>query len=186
MQSAAHYPWFTRTLISMIPKSVMKTHEEHEAFSHNRVTKRIELGKTRNDLIEGLLIKQEELHIPQRDIESNASLLIIAGSETTATLLSGVTFLLLNHPKCLARLNHEVRSTFSSEAQICIDSVSTLPYMLACLNEALRCYPPIATGLPRVVSKGGKVLCGRYVPEDVSLCHAFSLSLMRHPWVLVH
>lgn len=61
MQCAAHWPWFTRTLISMIPKSAMKSHEEHDAFTHNRVLKRIRLGKTRHDLIEGLLMKQEEL-----------------------------------------------------------------------------------------------------------------------------
>lgn len=95
-------------------------------------------------------------------------MLIIAGSETTATLLSGVTFLLLTNPECLARLTKEVRSTFTSEDQITINSASSLSYMLACLDEALRCYPPIASGLPRVVAKGGKTLCGRYVPEDVS------------------
>lgn len=173
MQCAAHYPWFTRTLIGMIPKSAMKTHDEHGTYTHNRVMKRIELGKTRNDLIEGLLMKQDELQISQRDLESNASLLIIAGSETTATLLSGVLFLLLTNPDCLSRLKHEVRSTFAAEADITIASVSTLPYMLACLDEALRCYPPIASGLPRVVAKGGKTLCGKYVPEDVSLQSLF-------------
>lgn len=72
------------------------------------------------------------------------------------------------NPECLARLTHEVRSTFTAEEEITIASVSTLPYMLACLDEALRCYPPIASGLPRVVAKGGRTLCGQYVPEDVS------------------
>lgn len=61
MQCAAHYPWFTKTLIGMIPKSAMKTHDEHSLYTHNRVSKRIELGTTRKDLIEGLLMKQEEL-----------------------------------------------------------------------------------------------------------------------------
>lgn len=61
MQCAPHYPWFTKVLIGMIPKSAMKTRDEHNAFTHNRVMKRIELGKSRHDLIEGLLLKQEEL-----------------------------------------------------------------------------------------------------------------------------
>lgn len=106
--------------------------------------------------------------MPQADIESHAGLLIIAGSETTATLLSGCTFLLLNNPDALDRLTKEVRSTFKEESEITINSAGQLEYMLACLDEALRCYPPVPIGNPRVVPKGGRVLCGRYVPEDVS------------------
>lgn len=106
--------------------------------------------------------------MPQADIESHASLLIVAGSETTATLLSGCTFLLLNNPDALDRLTKEVRSTFKEESEININSAGQLQYMLACLDEALRCYPPVPIGNPRVVPKGGRVLCGHYVPEDVS------------------
>lgn len=106
--------------------------------------------------------------MPQEDIESHAGLLIIAGSETTATLLSGVTFLLLNNPDALERLTREVRSTFKEESEITINSAGQLEYMLACLDEALRCYPPVPIGNPRVIPKGGRVLCGKYVPEDVS------------------
>lgn len=110
--------------------------------------------------------------MPQVDIESHAGLLIVAGSETTATLLSGCTFLLLNNPDALDRLTKEVRSTFKEESEININSAGQLQYMLACLDEALRCYPPVPIGNPRVVPKGGRVLCGHYVPEDVS-CQSF-------------
>jgi cytochrome P450 len=106
--------------------------------------------------------------MPQEDIESHAGLLIVAGSETTATLLSGCTFLLLSNPNTLDKLTKEVRSTFKEESEITIASAGQLEYMLACLDEALRCYPPVPIGNPRVVPKGGRVLCGRYVPEDVS------------------
>lgn len=105
--------------------------------------------------------------MPQEDIESHAGLLIIAGSETTATLLSGCTFLLLNNPDALERLTREVRSTFKEESEITINSAGQLEYMLACLDEALRCYPPVPIGNPRVIPKGGRMLCGHYVPEDV-------------------
>lgn len=47
-------------------------------------------------------------------------------------------------------------------------SVQRLEYMLACLNEGLRMYPPVAIGLPREVPKGGAVMSGDYVPEGVS------------------
>lgn len=101
-------------------------------------------------------------------LQANAGILIIGGSETTATLLSGVTFLLLTNPNALKKLTEEVRSAFKSEDEIDFVSVSNLTYMLACLDEALRMYPPVPTGLPRVVPKGGAVVCGNHIPENVS------------------
>ncbi|KAG8158063.1 hypothetical protein KVR01_011824 [Diaporthe batatas] len=166
MQSAAHYPTITKSLLRLVPKSLMKSFNEHAVFTQNRVAKRMELGKVRHDLIEGLIMKQEDWQMPQADIESHAGLLIIAGSETTATLLSGCLFLLLNNPDTLAKLTNEIRSAFTEEEEITIASAGQLEYMLACLDEALRCYPPVPLGNPRVVPKGGKVLCGKYVPED--------------------
>ena len=101
-------------------------------------------------------------------LEANSRILIIGGSETTATLLSGVTYLLLTNSEALAKLTQEVRSTFKTEEEITINSVANLTYMLACLDEALRMYPPVANGLPRVVPRGGGSILDRYVPEDVS------------------
>ena len=106
-------------------------------------------------------------------LAANASLLIIAGSETTATLLSGATYLLLKHPEALKKLTEEVRSTFKSEEEIILSSVSSLEYMLACLNEAMRVYPPVPIGMPRVVPKGGAKVVDTFVPEGVSFFSFF-------------
>jgi cytochrome P450 len=102
------------------------------------------------------------------NLESNASILVIGGSETSATLLAGVTYLLLMNPETLAKLTNEVRTRFKTEREINIYAVGQLTYMLACLNEALRMYPPVAVGLPRVVPPGGKTISGRFVPKNVS------------------
>ncbi|KAL4898330.1 cytochrome P450 monooxygenase [Aspergillus ambiguus] len=126
---------------------------------------RIKLEGERDDLIEGLLRKKDEMEMDMDKIESNANILLIGGSETTATLLSGVTYLLLMNSDALARLTEEVRGAFDSEDEIDIQSVSKLTYMLACLNEALRMYPPVPIGLPRVVPKNGGQIAGNYVEE---------------------
>lgn len=125
---------------------------------------------------------------------SNAEILIIGGSETTATLLSGVTFLLLTHPDCLKKATEEVRASFASEQGITLGSVSGLAYMLACLNEALRMYPPIANGLPRKTPDGGAEIIGSFVPGGVSdkaffsilyvLTHDFKTDVAIHHWSL--
>ena len=105
-------------------------------------------------------------------------ILIIGGSETTATLLSGATYYLLSNPAKLAQLTEEVRSTFNSEEEITINSVSRLNYMLACLNEALRMYPPVPIGLPRIVPTGGARIAGHYIPENTTVAI--------HHWATYH
>jgi cytochrome P450 len=98
----------------------------------------------------------------------NAGLMVIAGSETTATLLSGATYFLTTHPVVLKKLTEEVRSRFRDESEITLSSVNSLNYMLACLNESLRCYPPVPINAPRVVLPGGAVIAGHAVPGNVS------------------
>src|SRR4051812_25859628 len=46
--------------------------------------------------------------------------------------------------------------------------MNTLAYMLACLNEGLRIYPPIPGYLPRRVPSGGAMISGSWVPEGVT------------------
>ncbi len=77
----------------------------------------MELGHDRPDLIEGLLKKKDEWNMDLQRLQANTSILIIGGSETTATLLSGVTYFLLTNPSALEQLTREVRSSFSSEGE---------------------------------------------------------------------
>ncbi|RAH50530.1 cytochrome P450 [Aspergillus brunneoviolaceus CBS 621.78] len=99
-----------------------------------------------------------------QELVSNGSTIIIAGSETTATLLSGVTYLLLKSPRVLSKLQDEIRSTFSDESEIDLESCNKLEYCLAVLTEALRVYPPVGPGLPRIVDAQGDMIAGNWVP----------------------
>jgi cytochrome P450 len=58
----------------------------------------------------------------------NCMVLIVAGSDTAATLLSGLVYLLLRNPDCLRRITREVRTAFASEDDITFSSVQNLPY----------------------------------------------------------
>lgn len=64
MQTAIHYPTIKMALINMIPKSMRNVLEEHGALTHDKVSRRIAAGKGRHDLLEGLLMKEEELVSP--------------------------------------------------------------------------------------------------------------------------
>ena len=75
-------------------------------------------------------------------MKTNAPVLVLVGSETTATLLSGTTFYLFQDPRVPGEATTEVRSTFASSPDITIDSVSRLHYLLAVLTETTRiCLP---------------------------------------------
>ncbi|KAI0147946.1 cytochrome P450 ClCP1 [Hypoxylon sp. NC0597] len=139
---------------------------DNQALVQAKLRQRIELGVERPDFLEGLIKKKDEGQLSFMQIATNAGTLIIAGSETTATLLSGAIYLLTTHPDKLERLTNEVRSAFNNDEEITLTSVGKLSYMLACLNEALRCYPPVPTGLPRQSPKGGVFISGKFVPEN--------------------
>lgn len=91
--------------------------------------------------------------------------LMVAGSETTATLLSGVTYQLLKNPDVLQKLVAEIRNAFAQSHEITMVSVNNLKYQLAVLDEALRIMPPVSGALVRIVPSGeGEVVGGHFVP----------------------
>ncbi|OTB03603.1 hypothetical protein M426DRAFT_321523 [Hypoxylon sp. CI-4A] len=145
---------------------MMKGRKKHMSYASDMVRKRMELEIERPDFIEGLLKSKE---VTDKEVFTNAPVLIFAGSETTATLLCGAVYSLGSNPEVLAKLNHEVRSAFQSEDEITLMTVNRLSYMLACIDESLRHYPPVAVGLPRLVPKGGHTIAGKWVPENASV-----------------
>ena len=107
----------------------------------------------------------------RKELMSTSGLLIIAGSETTATLLSGVTYYLLKTPHAYAKLKEEVRGAFEKAEEITLTSTSQLPYLQACLEEALRIYPPVPLALPRRTRPEGDIISGVFVPGNVMYRH---------------
>lgn len=105
----------------------------------------------RADFMEFMLKHSEEKEpISDAELGANAHILFMAGSETTATLLAGATYYLLRNPEVMAKAVKEVREAFKSEDEITFGTASArLPFMLACLEEALRMYPPVPTVLLR-------------------------------------
>lgn len=102
------------------------------------------------------------------EILHNTQNLVLAGSETTATSLATITYLLCTHPHVLAKFNEEVRSSFNSESEIDLLSVQKLDYVKAVVDEALRIFPPVVQGNTRITNEDGATIHGNYVPPHVS------------------
>jgi cytochrome P450 len=77
------------------------------------------------------------------ELYSNMSMIVIAGSETSATLLRGFVFHLLKNPEIYGKLTKEVRSAFNDTSDMAPRNEADFPYLNACIEEALRIYPPL-------------------------------------------
>jgi cytochrome P450 len=104
----------------------------------------------------------------REEIVDTASILIVGGSETTATLLCGLTYWLLATPRVMAKLQKEIRDTYTTEEDIHLRTLTKLSYLDAVVEEALRMYPPASSIFPRRTPLEGDVIDGHYVPGDVS------------------
>lgn len=160
----------SKYLLKLItPKRIFAQKQWHDKLSREKVAGRLEKSNDRPDFFANILKHSgTEKGFSVDEMVSNGSTLIIAGSETTATLLSGVTYLLLKNPRVLKKLAEEIRGAFSSDEEIGFDSCNKLVYCLAVLTEALRLYPPVPTGFPRIVDAQGDMVDGNWVPGGVS------------------
>ena len=105
----------------------------------------------------------------------------IAGSETTATVLSGLTYHLLKTPRAFNALKDEARSSFNSYSEINSISTQHLKYLNAVIEEGLRIYPPAPGGFPRVCP-GGNV-AGHYIPKGVTVsCNIMATARSTRYW----
>lgn len=170
----AYYPFVEKAFKALIPQStIVKKRYANHNFSKERVTKRLEKGREHEgvDIWDLVLNKSEEKGLSRAEMDNNAGLFMIAGTETTATLVSGLTMLLLEHPQAMEKLTTEIRGAFATPEDMSIEKCAGLPYLNACIKEALRLYPPVVTGRPRVTPAGGSTVCGQYIPPGVSFLH---------------
>ncbi|USP81367.1 cytochrome P450 [Curvularia clavata] len=166
MRMASEYPVLQYLLKAITPKSIIAAAHRHYNHSAERVEKRmrqgIDIGKP--DIWKLVMEKSERVHLPKHIMVADASTFMVAGTETTATLLSGLVFLLLKHPKAMKTLQDEVRAL--KKEDLTIEVLPHLPFMAACLLEASRMYPPVPIPLFRKVAKGGNTICGEWIPEN--------------------
>lgn len=90
----------------IMPKKIAQSTVHHFNLTSSTARKRLESGKTdREDFMSYILRHNDEKGMTIAEIIENSSTLIVAGSETTATLLSGTTFycLAIPHASRLAR-----------------------------------------------------------------------------------
>lgn len=104
------------------------------------------------------------------EIVAEVSIMMNAGSDTTAIAMCNTMYCLLSNPTCLKKLREELDAVVDpSENVVPYDKVRHLPYLKACLDEAMRLLPPTSFGLPRRTPKEGTSILGDFIPGETSV-----------------
>ncbi|RYP59321.1 hypothetical protein DL769_008585 [Monosporascus sp. CRB-8-3] len=94
---------------------------------------------------------------------------VITGSDSVGTVMRTTMFHLLLYPHTLQKLYQELVDAGVSSPYPKYSEVRNLPYLDACVQEAIRMHPPFALPFERVVPKGGVSILGRHIPEGTDL-----------------
>lgn len=112
----------------------------------------------------------KSLPLSETEIILNIALFISAGSDTTATALTGWTYFVCTHRDVYERLIREVREACpSAESDVVWSTVKDLRFLEATLLEALRLFPPSPASQQRMVPRGGAVIDGYALPEGTTV-----------------
>lgn len=166
------FPLLMTLFNTVLGKKMQQSRKEHQDHAASLAMNRIQ-GKEqadRGDFMDFILRSRGEDHeLTDEELVHNADLFMVAGSETTATVLLGVTYYLLQNPDAYKRATEEVRAAFLLAEDINFREVNArLPYMLACLNEAMRIFPSIPLALLRITNEGPPTpVAGHTIPAKV-------------------
>ncbi|KAF2249411.1 putative cytochrome P450 [Trematosphaeria pertusa] len=161
----ARFPWVGKLYMFCRPgwlNSLMAASQRHQRYTMRITKQRIDERTERKDFMAYLLSAREGISDIQ--LAAHASDFVIAGSETTATTLTVVLYYLCHTPSMLQTVRKEIFDTFMNYEDINGTSTARLRYQHAVCLEALRIFPPLPLGLPRVVPEGGALVDGQFVP----------------------
>ncbi|TGO32230.1 hypothetical protein BHYA_0337g00020 [Botrytis hyacinthi] len=132
----------------------------NSAFSHRSLLEQETMMQQCSQMVQLFYLSNEV-------IEAQATVVILADSETSSVAETAAVYRILTHPDIYKKLRKEIRSSFASIENIKLqDVLYKLPYLEAVVQETLRIHAPLANGFTRwVPEKNGAIICGQHVPQ---------------------
>lgn len=133
--------------------------------------------KSRKDMIEQWMDtrKNHPERMEEKEVLAAATVNIGAGADTVSAVLQAFFYYLLRNEEAWLQLRREIDGANLAEVPT-HEETQKLPFLQACIKEALRFHAPVGFGLPRVSPKGGVTVLGRHFKEGVTLSV--------NPWVI--
>lgn len=120
-----------------------------------------------------LFLAESEEKLTWQEVRSNALTLLVAGTDTTANTLTYLTWAVCQRPPVKAKLLRELNQLPEGFDDTHLKSLS---YLNQVIEETLRLYPAVATGLLRIAPPGGASISGHHIPGGSTVsCQAYSL-----------
>jgi cytochrome P450 len=166
LRALSYYPSAKNILLRFVPASLRQGRKNHVELMTAKARHRLNMKTDRVDFMTRMA--HPNAGLTEAEFIASADTVLLGGSETTSTLLSGITYYLTKNPEILKKLVEEIRSNFDSEEEITFTRVSQFKYMLACIDEAFRIYPPVPGALPRRTTRPESI-AGNDVPPNVSI-----------------
>lgn len=172
-------PWFARGLQSV---------KNLTGIARTRVNDRLQSGALdRKDILSHLQAGRDENGQPmgKEELTMEALTQLIAGSDTTSNSSCAILFQIVSTPHAYKKLQKELDDAFSGKGISGVfdyDDVKALPYLGACINEALRRHSTSGIGLPRIMMDDTEVL-GEVFPKGTVLSvPSYSIHWMTEYW----
>lgn len=171
-------PWVQRLILPKIKdRTGMGAVKGH---AHGIIRKRIEANKVekqpRNDMLQSMI----EHGLSEGEIADDSLLQILAGSDTSGTILRSALICTMANPRVYRKLQEEVcNAGVPSDQIISYARAQQLPYLNAVIKETMRWYP-VNTGLnPKVAGPDGDEYNGMAIPPGTEVGYS-AWALYRH------
>jgi len=164
-------PWLFRIILA-IPGAAAEYYRFNE-FCSKQLDARMKVqGKQENPDITHTLIEafkkldenDQKVALPM--LQGDSKLIIVAGSDTTATTLVHLFFHLATERGLQQRLRDELTPLIGDDGYITHHKIQDAQLLNGCINETLRLNPPVPSGFFRKTPKEGVYIRDTFIPGD--------------------
>ncbi|KAG8169544.1 hypothetical protein KVR01_000289 [Diaporthe batatas] len=150
-------------------------HEYHrfQRFIRSTTKRRMDNEPHVPDVFHWILKEYKQTSNPSwqetEDLVGDASLIVVAGSDTTAATLTCLFYHFATHPEVYKTLQKEVDEFFAAgmlSRDFDTGALGKLRYLQACIDESLRLFPPVMSGLQRQTPPQGIQIGERFIPGN--------------------
>ncbi|KAK6954544.1 hypothetical protein Daesc_004511 [Daldinia eschscholtzii] len=170
----SHVPW----LLNMFGKIPGASKAYHPFFNYcqsqvNKKRESLAFEKEPRDIMSWVIkaVMDNDVSAPPTEsaLREDARMFIVAGSETSATVLAGILFFLAKHPHVLKKLQAEIDSVIPTPADWTYEKVKKIKYIDNVIDETQRLKPALLTGGFRQTPPEGLQIDEQFIPGGVSV-----------------